>query len=70
MNGILKHSVNSLKKVACSLYHDRSAVLHILKNKSRKLHGSKRLQKAVKEVSKNVSEGSSSSGSVNNDWVN
>jgi len=70
VNRTLKHSVNSLKKVACSPYHNRSAVLHILKNKSRKLHGSKRLQKAVKEVSKNVSEGSSSSGSVNNDWVN
>ena len=42
VNGILKPFVNSLKKVAHLPSHDRSIVLHILKNKSRKLHGLKR----------------------------
>ncbi|AET02659.2 DUF4283 domain protein [Medicago truncatula] len=70
VNGVLRHSVISLKKVAQLPSKDRSTVLHILKSKSRKLQGSDRLKKVVKVVSSGVSEGSSSSRSVNNDWVN
>jgi len=45
-------------------------VLHILKSKARKLHRSDRLKKAVKVVSLGASDKSSSSDSVNSDWVN
>jgi hypothetical protein len=66
----LRHSVNSLKKVARLPSKDRSTVFHILKSKARKLHGSDRLKKAVKVVSSGASDKSSSSRSVSNDWVN
>jgi len=70
VDGILWHSVNSLKKVAQFPRKDHSSVLHILKSKASKLHGSDRLKKAVKVVSSGTFDKSSSSGSVNNDWVN
>ncbi|KEH25709.1 RNA recognition motif [Medicago truncatula] len=43
VNGVLRHSVISLKKVARLPSKDRSTILHILKSKSRKLQGSDRL---------------------------
>lgn len=47
---------------------DRSSVLKILKKNVRKRQGSDRHKKAVEVVSENVSDGNSSSDSVNNDW--
>jgi hypothetical protein len=68
VDGVLRHSVHSLKKVARLPGKDRSSVLKILKKKVRQRQGSDRLKKSVNVVSQNISDGSSSSGSVNNDW--
>jgi len=58
----------SLKKVARLPCKDRTKVLQILKRNARKRQGSARLKKAVNVVSQSNSTGTSSSGSVNNDW--
>ncbi|AES88382.2 hypothetical protein MTR_4g054200 [Medicago truncatula] len=68
LNGILRHSVHSLKKAARLPCKDRSSVLKILKKNVRKRQGSDRLKKAVDVVSHSVYDGNSSSDSVNNDW--
>jgi len=47
LNGVLRHSVHSLKKVARLSNNDREAVLQILKKNNRKFQGSDRLRKAV-----------------------
>lgn len=68
VNGVLRHSVPSLKKVARLPCKDRASVLKILKKKVRKHQGSDRLKKVVDVVSQGKSDSLSSSGSVNNDW--
>jgi len=68
VDGVLRHTVYSLKKVARLPSKDRLKVLQILKKKARKRQGSARLKKAVNVVSQSNSNCSSSSGSVNNDW--
>ncbi|KEH25500.1 DUF4283 domain protein [Medicago truncatula] len=68
VNGVLRHSVHSLKKVVRLSSRDRAAVLQILKKKSRKLKGSDRLKKAVRSISKDLSEKELSSDSVNKEW--
>jgi len=47
---------------------DRKAVMQILKKKGHKYQGSTQLKKAVRIISKVLSEETSSSSSVNNDW--
>lgn len=70
MGGVLRHCVHSLKKVARLPYNDRRAVLHDLKRRIRKRHGKAGVSRSVEMVSKGISEGASSSSSVNNDWKN
>ena len=67
VDGILKHSVHSLKKVARLPIKDRKSVMQILKKNGRKFQGSSKLKKAVRLLSK-MSEDSSSSNSITNDW--
>jgi hypothetical protein len=68
VDGVLRHFVHSLKKVARLPCKDRSNVLKILKKKVRKRQGSNRLKKAVDVVSHRNSNSSCSIGSENNDW--
>lgn len=70
VGGVLRHSVHSLKKVARLPSNDRRAVLHDLKRRIRKRHGKAGVSRSVDLVSKGISEGASSSSSVNNDWRN
>lgn len=70
VGGVLRHSVHSLKKVARLPYGDRKAVLHDLNRRIRKRHGKAGVTRSVDLVSKGISEGASSSSSVNNDWKN
>lgn len=72
VNGVLRHPVHSLKKVARLPLGDRAAVLQILKKNSRRARGVDRLKKAVNLISKDLSEKEASSGSVDkecNHWV-
>lgn len=70
VDGVLRHYVHSLKKVARLPCMDRSSVLKILKNRVRKRQGSARLKKGVDVVALSKSNSPSSSSSVNNDWSN
>ena len=67
---VFRHSVHSLKKVARLPSNDRTTVLHDLKRRIRKRQGKVGETRFVDIVSKLVSEGASSSSSVNNDWKN
>jgi hypothetical protein len=73
VDGVMRHNVHSLKKVARLPNKDRAAVMKYLKKKNGCKHqGSTNLKKAVTRISKDLSDGSSSSSSVNNDlkhWV-
>lgn len=69
VRGVLRHPVHSLKKVARLPHKDRAAVMKIFKKNSCKYKGSSSLKKAVRMISKDLSESSSSSSSANNnDW--
>jgi len=68
--GVLCHPVHSLKKVARLPSNDRTVVLHNLKRMIHMRQGKVGVTKSVEIVSKIVSEGASSSSSVNNDWKN
>ena len=68
VDGILRHSVLSLKKVARLPIKDRQTVMHILKKYRRKFQGSPKLKKAVTMTSKEVFVDTSSSNSGTNDW--
>ena len=67
VNEVLRHSMHSLKKVARLPNQDRVAVMKFLKKNERKFQGSSKLKKAVTMISKDLSEETSSSSSVNND---
>jgi len=68
VNGVVRHSVHGLKKVARLPNSDRAAVLQILKKKTRRLQGSERLRKAVRMISKDLSDKVASSDLVNKEW--
>jgi len=67
---VLRHYVHSLKKVAWLPINDLTTVLHDLKRRICKRQGKVGVTRSVEIVSKVVSEGASSSSSVNNDWKN
>ncbi|XP_039690367.1 uncharacterized protein [Medicago truncatula] len=69
VKGLLRHSVLSLKKVARLPTKDRKVVMKILKKNDRKFKGSNSIRKTARMISKDLSENSSSSSSINNsDW--
>jgi len=69
VKGVLRHPVHNLKRVARLPHKDRAAVMKILNKNKCKYKGSSSLKKAVRMLSKDLSEASSSSSSANNnDW--
>jgi len=68
VNVMLRHSVHSLKKVAGLPNKDRKTVMQILKKNVCKFQGSTNLKKAVRMISKDLTEETSSSSSNNTDW--
>jgi len=68
VDGLLCHSVHSLKKVARLPIKNQAAVMQILKKNVREYQGSTKLKKVVRMISKELFEDTSSSSSANNDW--
>jgi len=67
---MLRHNVHSLKKVARLSTNDRAAVLHVLNERVGKHIVKEGVTRSVKVISKSVSDGASSTSSVNNNWKN
>ncbi|MCI15347.1 DUF4283 domain protein, partial [Trifolium medium] len=66
--GVLRHTMQSLKKVARLPCKDRKEVLKILKRQVRKRSGQSRVGRPLEVVNHATSASGSSLGSVNKDW--
>jgi hypothetical protein len=68
VDGLLSHSIHSLKRIARLPIQDRREVLHILQKNERRERKGGVARLTRKEGSRASNEASTSSASVNNDW--